>query len=495
MTKQRSKNRPLRKLSAIPLSFFSKQRQCRITVIYFTFACVGVALASMTQSQSSETADGWPGRDLQSRVSYPLNRCVRSIYVSQGGDDGNSGASADEAMKTITHAASGAGAGDCVIVMPGTYREQVVLSHGGSADSATGYLTVVSKAPHGAKIVPPDSKTYSTFVLGPGANYVVVQGFDIKGGTKGAEAGGGHALDASYGTHHDKFLDNVVHDSGGSGISVAYGDFYTIAGNVAYSNAATNKFQASGISVYQARAISDLSRGFHIVVSENISFRNQEYDIVGATEHTDGNGIIIDDFHNSQNASKAGNYPYETLVQNNLVFGNGGKGIQVLLSDNVTVRNNTAYSNNKDILNASRWRGELNNQQASNNKWGNNIAVSDPAINPNNTAIGDVACCGYVASGTLWKNNMTFNGTVGAPSVLVDGENSSVLLSEGNKLGIDPRFIKPSIDPAEADFHLQPDSPAIGNGTESEGRPTIDLDGDARSNVALDIGAYGYPLK
>ena len=59
----------------------------------------------------------------------------------------------------------------------------------------------------------------------------------------------------------------------------------------------------------------------------------------------------MDDFHNSQNGSAAGNYPFTTLVENNLVYGNGGKGIQVFLSDNVTIRNNTAYFNNRDKLN------------------------------------------------------------------------------------------------------------------------------------------------
>ena len=42
------------------------------------------------------------------------------------------------------------------------------------------------------------------------------------------------------------------------------------------------------------------------------------------------------------------NYTFPTLVENNLVYSNGGKGIQIQLSDNVTIRNNTAYHNNLD---------------------------------------------------------------------------------------------------------------------------------------------------
>jgi len=450
-----------------------------------------LGLAAVFLFSVCQTAFAWSPEDMLATASYPTHSCLQSFYVSTTGQDDNSGASEAEPLRTITRAASMASPGDCVVVMPGIYQERVVISHGGNADSSTGYLTILSKVPHEAKIVP-DRTTYSTFVLGSGANYVVVQGFDIQGGTKEGVAGGGHAIDAGYGTHHDKFLSNIVHDSGGGGISAAYGDYYTIVGNIAFNNASTSKFQASGIGVYQARAISDGAPGFHIVVSGNISYHNQEHDIDGGGTHTDGNGIIIDDFHNSQNGSKAGNYPYETLVQNNLVFGNGGKGIQLFLSDNITVINNTSYFNNRDPLNTSRWRGELNNQVSSNNKWINNIGVSDRTENASNSAIGDESCCGYVASGTVWKNNLTFNGSIGAASVLIEQTTSRILADNGNKLGIDPQFRRPSLDPARANFRLGPTSPAIAAGIFTAQAIGIDLDGNMRSPDSVDIGAYAY---
>ena len=66
-----------------------------------------------------------------------------------------------------------------------------------------------------------------------------------------------------------------------AGLSAAYGDYYTIEANLSRNNASTNIFQASGIGVYQARAISDSLPGFHIVVSRNISYLNQEYIVAG----------------------------------------------------------------------------------------------------------------------------------------------------------------------------------------------------------------------
>ncbi|MGO6690549.1 right-handed parallel beta-helix repeat-containing protein, partial [Rhizobium leguminosarum] len=84
------------------------------------------------------------------------------------------------------------------------------------------------------------------------------------------------------------------------------------------------------------------------------------------------------DFQSTQ-ASGHPNYTFKTLVENNLVYENGGKGIQVTWSDSVTVKNNTAYHNNQDPQNSGTWRGELSNSASSNNTWVNNIAVADPS--------------------------------------------------------------------------------------------------------------------
>jgi len=256
---------------------------------------------------------------------------------------------------------------DTVMVKPGTYTEQVTMSRSGSPD---GYITLKSEVPGEALIRPPQG-AYSTVLLR--ANYLTVDGFDLVGGT-------GHAIDAEN-VHHTAVRNNTVHDSGGSGIQYNYSEFITIDGNVAYNNASTNGYQTSGISIYQSRNITGdtATQGFRTIVRNNVSHDNVESVKIGG-EHTDGNGIIIDDFQSTQ-TSGFPNYTYPTLVENNLVYQNGGKGIQVTWSDNVMVRNNTAWHNNLDNLNHGTWRAELSNQQSSNNTWINNIAVADPNVN------------------------------------------------------------------------------------------------------------------
>src|SRR4051812_34134277 len=83
----------------------------------------------------------------------------RSFYVSPSGSDSNAG-TMDSPFRSIAHvftAISDLRANDSVIVMPGVYSEQVVVSKGGDAD---GYLTLKSLIPHAAKIRSPKD-TYS----------------------------------------------------------------------------------------------------------------------------------------------------------------------------------------------------------------------------------------------------------------------------------------------------------------------------------------------
>jgi hypothetical protein len=127
------------------------------------------------------------------------------------------------------------------------------------------------------------------------------------------------------------------------------------------------------------------------------------------------------------------------------------------------VRGNTVAFNNTDDLNPGTWRGELSNQQSSNNVWEGNIAVTDPALNPNNTAIGNYSYGGYVNENVLWEDNVTFNGTPGDASVRVEGANAPPRAADGNLLGVDPRFA----DPAGFDFSVLAASPAAGLGAEA----------------------------
>ena len=397
---------------------------------------------------------------------------LRSFHVATNGNDSNPGTQAAP-WRTINRATQAALLpGDEIVVAPGTYTERFWLDRGGNADTSNGYVTLRAATP-GTALIRPPSGAYST--LHVQANYVIVDGFDIVGG-------GGHAVDVEH-CHHVKILNCVCHDSGGSGIQFNWAEWITIEGNRCYRNAGTNGYQTSGISVFENRRISGdaTTGGFRTIVRNNICYNNVEY-VSG--EHTDGNGIIIDDLQN-QHVSGFPNYTFPTLVENNLCYANGSKGIQVTWSDFVTVRNNTCWRNNLDNRNSGTWRGELNNQFSDNNKWINNIGVADPSVNRYNTAIGFQAH----GVGTVWYNNLTFNGISGQPSLSLDGGNPAPSANNGNRLGVDPLLVAPAA--SGGDFHLRAGSPAIGSGTTAFGVATTDLAGNSRiAGAAVDIGAY-----
>jgi hypothetical protein len=415
----------------------------------------------------------------------------RTFYVATTGDDSHPG-TPQLPFRTITGALAGIsdlGGGDTIIVMPGTYNEQVVVNKGGDTK---GYVTLRSLIKYGAFIRSPKN-SYSAVNITK--DFVIVDGFDVQAG------GNGHGIEATFidsnpknnGPHHIKIVNNICHNSAGSGIGVAYGDFYTIEGNICCYNCHSNEFQGSGISIYEARAISDQTEGFHNFIRNNICFRNIAFDLPGDPEpsHSDGNGIIVDDLHNSQ-TKKAENYRFGTLVENNVLYNNGGKGVQIFLSDNVTIRNNTSYHNNLDQLNPSTWRGEFSNINSSNNLWINNIGVADPAINSFNTAISEGDTPEYINKDVLWYNNLTYDGTPGQPSLHFSGKNKSLTgdAPYNNIFGVDPKFFCGE-DGVFPNFQLQAGSPALNAGTTSFGVASTDLGDNPRVvGWKIDIGAY-----
>lgn len=390
---------------------------------------------------------------------------MATYYVSTTGNN-NSDGSESSPFRTINHAVnSGLQPGDEVIVKPGTYRESVYVGIDGSA---AGDITIRSEVPGAAAVAPGSSGNGFTIE----GNYITIDGFEIYGSAY-------HGIEAQN-SHHVSMLNNISHDNGASGLSAIYGEFYVIEGNSTYGNASSGWF--SGISVYENRNISgDTSTpGYRTIIRDNISYDN----VTEGGLHTDGNGIIIDDFQHTQNGGYP-SYTYPTLVENNLVYLNGGKGIQVTWSDNVTVRGNTAWHNNQDLQNDGTWRGEISNSQSSNNTFVNNIAVADPNVHSDNRALDNTSYGGYRNENVVWANNLTYNGIDGQASVRTDGNNPMPSAADGNLLGINPDFIG-----APGNFQLSPDSPAIDAGTSDYGLPANDLDGGTRTNGVVDIGAY-----
>lgn len=245
----------------------------------------------------------------------------------------------------------------------------------------------------------------------------------------------------------------------------------------------TGRWGQSGISLWQAIAL-DRKPGFHIIVRENVLWENSN-----PSNGTDGNGLIIDDFRNTQHGSTNGIYPNYTLVENNVSYHNGARGIHVFLSDHVVLRNNTAFHNNWDNTNDATWRGELSCINSNDVKWYNNIALASSAMNADNTAMMDSGG----NQGTDWTGILFFDSDKPTtPSVKISGGADRKAVLNSNLVATDPQFVMPGTG-TEADFRLKGSSPAIGTAV-SASTSTTDVLGRTRDN-SPDIGAYEFAAK
>jgi len=159
-----------------------------------------------------------------------------------------------------------------------------------------------------------------------------------------------------YGSHHLRILNNTIKNFGAAGIVAVNSDYLTAQNNMIH-HVGYGEGWSSGIS-FNSNQWFDSYAGFHNIVANNIisgSYDNSSY-------HTDGNGIIMD---------LGGNTP-PVLIINNVVYGNGGRGIQALNNSNFWIVNNTSYSNGLDT--SDYFPGFASNG-GSNGYFINNISV------------------------------------------------------------------------------------------------------------------------
>jgi Secretion system C-terminal sorting domain len=417
-----------------------------------------------------------------------------NYYVSGTGNDTNNGLSTTTAFRTIQIAADTVMPGDTVFVMNGLYV---------SADSNDNAVNIRRKGTNSQWIV---FKNYTNhtpkifffgwggFAMQPGSAYIEINGFEIQGsndnvtlaaalnqskGCNNPNPGGnfeplyngngissdGMNVPIAQKPHHIRILNNTIYDCGGAGIGMVHSDYITVRNNLVYDNSWYTLFGTSGISLYQCFNYDNNTSAYRNVIEGNISHHNRLYVpwVFAPCAIYDGNGIILDDFNNTQNNSTSGIYNGKTLVRNNIVYRNGGSGMHSYLCRNVDFINNTAYKNSQSY--------EVNNGEifASNSKDCkiiNNILYADT---------NNIVNSSYSDTNTIYLNNLHFSGTTTAIF------NTTCLVAN-------PNFV----NEAANDFHLQSNSPCIDNGNAITYAPK-DFDENTRpQGIRSDIGAYEF---
>jgi hypothetical protein len=401
--------------------------------------------------------------------------CTKEYFVSPTGDDSNDGTTPQAAKKTIGGATSlPLTGGDCVTVADGTYDETVVVSTSGSAASCTGYVVFRAASPGGAKVVSTDQ--YTGFTVA--ASYVIVDGFDLSDTSTGSAFGAGtNTLMAGkvivY--HHIEAIRNIAHDSGGAGISAIHADYVRFEQNTVYNNSSRSDYGDSGIDLWEAQA-SDTLPGFHIVIRNNYSYMNVESDIP-ANLQTDGEGIIVDSFDYADATYGTVPYAQDTLIENNVIWGNGGRGIEAAgaqPTSHVTIRNNTVMDNNRQ---KQMYPGAEIVSYGNDNAIYDNIVILGP--DDQNGSDGDQTYpildnCGVssggvtVSGGSVWANNIVLNMKVStALSYTSCLMGTNTIPAGTNLMGTDPGIAAEmsASMPTLADFTISASSPAAHAGS------------------------------
>ena len=407
----------------------------------------------------------------------------RYLYVSGRGDDGNSGRSRGDALRTLRRAAELTGPGDTVLVDDGEYSDAgsnsvVTIERSGTPDR-----WITWAAYPGARPVVRASQWQGIWVR---ASYITVAGFTVTGLRTGLTARqieaarNGDVSDPAVSNSciavtelrnadppqrpkHVTVWGNTLTDCTLAGISVQYADYVTAAYNVTRRNGWYSPYGGSGIS-FSNLWNSDDRTGLKMIIRGNVSSQNQN--LVPclcsgpARRITDGNGIIVESLVNDEvRGAPLFQQPYtgRTLVENNVSYDNGGRGINVFDGAHVDVVNNTLYRN----ATHPAITADLAVTGANDVRVANNIVAARP---------GEPAAAVSRSSRVTFDHNLLVgDGSAPADAALVTAA---------------PRFRAAQ----SGDFRLRADSPAVDSGT-SGLAATLDADRIPRGRP-VDRGAY-----
>ncbi len=435
-----------------------RSRLPRAAAVLLAFSLVLAACSFGDQSGAPEN-----GSDNQADQTEVLGAGQgNTYYVSEQGNDANNGTSQNTPWRYLTTAIRKSQPGDTVFVMNGTYRGDMnngqahfVVTKNGTADK---WIRFKALPGHSPKLL----ATNTTAVEFYQSSYIEFSGFEVVGQGFSRSHSYGYGFVANTG-HHILIANNEIYGFPVGGIgSQRISQFY-IMNNDIHENAYWNDNQGSGISIWrpQNNQYGNDSNGYADYIIGNRVYAN-ENKVYGSgigfpNNMTDGNGIILDQ-------NNLTGYSGRTLIANNVVFNNGGKGIHVFMSSNADVYNNTTYHNSwtRELTGS---RVEIDSYDAKNVRFANNIAVPLPGT------------AGIEMKNT--QNGASYNNIiVNAPALTNDRRVDNV------------GFVNASTNPDVADFSLQSWSPAIDAG--------LDLVDDAFGGTTRpagakpDIGAYEY---
>lgn len=453
-------------------------------------------------------AAGWPGLTHHELRLDNVHYATPAYYVSATGSDSSDGRTEQTAFATPQKAVDTAQPGDIIVLMNGTYGRaegkpaRTPVAKLDRPGKPAGWITLKNYSGHRPVLSAHGQQAISIHEVkgSPTLAYLEVRGLHVRGNGDTVreqfadEVGKSTPNTDMMGIYingrttpypgertpgemlHDiRLADNLVEFCTADGIYVEYCDWLFIENNTVRNNCwFTTGYAPAGLAVMGYANFDGVDNVFKMLIRGNqvygnrLTVPNQPWGKEKKTTYFNGNGILLD--ANAEKPPAA--YLGRTLVQNNLVFNNGGGGIQMWGSHRLDIVNNTLYHNGATP--ELKW-GQFGVDMCRDIRILNNIVVAQADRPLDSWFAGQKdRKTAYI----LRMNNLFWGGA--KPNI------------EGiNDLVADPLFVNASTNAATADFRLQPGSLALKAGRWEAFSPTVDLVGKLRPlNGAPDLGAY-----
>jgi hypothetical protein len=459
----------------------------------------------------------------------PLERrrlLAASFFVSADGDDANPGTDPAQAWRHIQKAFDAATPGSTVTVLPGKYKEKLVVNVSGNATDGFITFQAQGKVVISGKKTPPGGDMISI----NNRSYVKIVGFEIRD-NRGVDNGSAIRL-----TEANRFIEirnnRITKITGRSAMGITVYGTDPAAG---ISNLVIDGNEVFKCQPFPSEAVVLNGNVHDFVVSNNYvhHVNNIAMDFIGgegrstdpATDFArngvvsgnrvtraavrggrDGAGIFVDgaedivverntvwrnDVGIEVNAIQPSRVARGVVVRDNLVAGNSYVGVSIGGSDLATgsvrgcaVTSNTLYGNDR----RRGGDGEIRVQNASGNVVRNNLVSSRPGtalVNVQRVAgANDIDYNLYFAPGRPDAARFAWRGGAvgGLDAFRAAGG------TDAHSVFADPLLS----NPRRLDFHLRPGSPAMNAGDPlyAPGPAETDADGEARVlGGRLDLGA------
>lgn len=260
----------------------------------------------------------------------------------------------------------------------------------------------------------------------------------------------------AYILHHLVFANNIANGCQGGGFisyntsTTAGTDYLTLVGNIAYNAAQGAGECFSGFSMYQPLNF-DTVAGTHLFMGGNFAFGNIDPATCAGGPPTDGEGFNFDTLDHSQGGGAV--YTGQAVAENNISVFNGGKGYEAENNNAgsthapIFFKNNTSFGNSTDPNQTTGCfdRGELNQQNAQNVTWTNNLAQTR-----NGTSCSGEPLYGFTALPPATGSIINGSWWLGISGHNTDPNTPSFVLGTGNTIGTNPTFTNPIQPPAPA---------------------------------------------